>query len=332
MLSILFRPFDAARWFTIGFSAWLSKLAESGGGGGGGFNWNDPAGRESIQNTLKGSAETAREWIRAYGPVLIAAAAVVVVMLVVFGLTVAWLSARGKFMFLDNVLTGKARITHPWRHRSRQGNSLFLWNIAFGATLLLALLFIICAGAASILPYAMRHTMPALAVCGGSAAALLLLVLLIAAGYTALFCSDFVVPIMYRDNVTILAGWRTFISLLRARPAFFTVYGIARAMAGIAIGGMLLGALFLGMCCCCVSLLALIPYLGTVLLLPVHVFDRALGPEYLAEIDGNPIPVAEPPAVPTQPCPAPPPPAGWRSGGNSRGVPPLPCQPYDDGD
>jgi hypothetical protein len=32
--TMLFKPFDLGKWFTIGFCAWLAFLGESGGGGG----------------------------------------------------------------------------------------------------------------------------------------------------------------------------------------------------------------------------------------------------------------------------------------------------------
>ena len=36
---MLFKPFDLAKWITIGFCAWLAGLGESGGGGG--FNYGN---------------------------------------------------------------------------------------------------------------------------------------------------------------------------------------------------------------------------------------------------------------------------------------------------
>ena len=38
---MLFKPFDLAKWVTIGFCAWLAGLGESGGGGGFNYNLND---------------------------------------------------------------------------------------------------------------------------------------------------------------------------------------------------------------------------------------------------------------------------------------------------
>ncbi|MBK6898702.1 MAG: hypothetical protein IPH09_05360 [bacterium] len=51
----------------------------------------------------------------------------------------------------------------------------------------------------------------------------------------------------------------------------------------LAVGvGVAIGAL--GLATCCVGWLVLaIPYLGTVILLPVYVTARALGPEFLAQ-------------------------------------------------
>ena len=42
-----------------------------------------------------------------------------------------WLSSRGKFIFLDDVVSGQARIVEPWNRFKRLGDSLFLWRAAF---------------------------------------------------------------------------------------------------------------------------------------------------------------------------------------------------------
>ena len=42
---MLFKPFDLAKWITIGFCAWLAGLGESGGGG---FNYGNPSIKTAV--------------------------------------------------------------------------------------------------------------------------------------------------------------------------------------------------------------------------------------------------------------------------------------------
>ena len=41
MKSILWQPFDLAKWLVLGFSAWLAGLADGAGGGGGKYVFDD---------------------------------------------------------------------------------------------------------------------------------------------------------------------------------------------------------------------------------------------------------------------------------------------------
>ncbi|MFV2073108.1 MAG: hypothetical protein ACC742_10720, partial [Thermoanaerobaculales bacterium] len=53
MKLILWRPFDLAKWFVLGFSVWLAGLAD--GAGGGGWKWvadsDDFPGRHNLHGT-----------------------------------------------------------------------------------------------------------------------------------------------------------------------------------------------------------------------------------------------------------------------------------------
>jgi hypothetical protein len=109
--------------------------------------------------------------------------------------------------------------------------------------------------------------------------------LLIALGYVSMFIYDFVVPIMRERQIGVLAGWGEFRRLFDRNPGFFVIYGLLKFGLSTGVWGALVTVLVLTCCCCCVGGLALaIPYVGTVLLLPIHVFFRAMGPEFLAEL------------------------------------------------
>jgi len=100
------------------------------------------------------------------------------------------------------------------------------------------------------------------------------------------FTEDFVVPILFLRGGKCLAAWKEFWGLLADNAGLFTLYILFQIVLGMAIGVIVFGAVVIT-CCCALFLLA-IPYLGTVLLLPVLVFKRSyslyflrqFGPDY----------------------------------------------------
>jgi hypothetical protein len=94
-----------------------------------------------------------------------------------------------------------------------------------------------------------------------------------------------------------LDAWREFGGLLAAAPGDFIVYFLFQIVLAIAIFIMVV-AVVLVTCCIAGCLLAL-PYLGTVLFLPVLVFNRAYSLHYLAQF-GPEYDVFAPPPEPPQ--------------------------------
>jgi hypothetical protein len=114
----------------------------------------------------------------------------------------------------------------------------------------------------------------------GMTGALLSLVGLVMS-YLFLFLFQFVVPIMYRDGLGVLAGWGRFLALFRQQPLAFITYGIVYLVLSVAIF-VVVG--FAGFATCCVGFLLLaLPYVGSVFLLPVEIVMRGYGPEFLAQ-------------------------------------------------
>ena len=100
------------------------------------------------------------------------------------------------------------------------------------------------------------------------------------------FTKDFVVPILFLRGGKCLAAWKEFLGLLADHAGLFTLYILFQIVLGMAIGIVVFGAVIIT--CCLAGCLMLIPYLGTVLLLPVLVFKqsyplyflRQFGPDY----------------------------------------------------
>ena len=108
-------------------------------------------------------------------------------------------------------------------------------------------------------------------------------ILLVAFGaaYIDLFLRSFVVPIMYKERLKTNAAWRRFAPVLKARLGWFLLYGIWLLVLMI---GVVFAVLILVLVTCCLAgILLVIPYIGTVLLLPLYVGLRALSLEFLAQ-------------------------------------------------
>ena len=105
---MLFKPFDFAKWFTIGFCAWLAMLGQ---GGGCNFNFNSPFGHGNSGGI---SPEQVREFVLSNLPLIIGIGSGVIIVSIIIGIVLLWLSSRGRFMFLSCVAQNKAEVKLPW--------------------------------------------------------------------------------------------------------------------------------------------------------------------------------------------------------------------------
>ena len=292
MQALLFRPFDLARWLTIGFTAWLATLGE----GGVNFHFNVPSSPSSHRGV---SAPGGWAVFHEHFWLIITIGALVFILAVAFSLVLLWLSARGKFMFLDNALTGRAEVAAPWRNCRRQGHSLFLWLVVYVLVVLAIVLLIVGVGAALAWPAIRARAFGASAVAGIAVGALLLLIFLVVNGYVVALLKDFIIPLMRKYDVRTNAAWRLWLPLWRARPGAFLLYGLLRFAFGLAVG---MGVMCIACltCCCCCGLL--IPYINAVILLPVLAWERYWGPEFLRQFGpAYDVWLAEPPPLAARP-------------------------------
>lgn len=282
---ILFRPLDLGKWLVIAFGCWLAQLTQFGWHSSSswsrGRSWGDggPWGRD-----WEHLPRRAWEWLDAERAALAGLALFAVVALVVLAvalfLVLLWLSSRGQFIFLDNVVHNRAAITEPWHRHREAGGSLFRWRLGFLGVVLafflaLALLLLLSLGEG------LFETGPAwpllvvlvpLGALGGLAIA-----------YVDLFLKSFVVPIMFREGLTASAAWRRFSPLFRRHAGTLILYGLLLFVLAIGLGLLVLAV---GCATCCLGfVLLMLPYVGTAILLPVHVFFRAYSLEILAAME-----------------------------------------------
>ncbi|MBP7053446.1 MAG: hypothetical protein KBE65_20750, partial [Phycisphaerae bacterium] len=101
------------------------------------------------------------------------------------------------------------------------------------------------------------------------------------AGVIGKLTKDFVVPIMYLHAVRPTAAWRVLLDLVSVNKARFFLYLLVQAVIGMTIVTLVLMA---ACCTCCLAAcLFALPYVRTVVLLPVHVFTRSYSLYYLAQ-------------------------------------------------
>ncbi len=278
MKKALFQPFDLAKWFTVGFTAFLAHLLDGGSSGGG--NSNIGKRSKADLDDLFNFPGVAWEWLND-NPVWFTLIIMGLAFLFIVGIILTWLSSRGKFMFLDNVVHNKAEVKKPWYEYTREGNSLFLWRLVYGlivmAVVLASLVYVFVA--ARTIYYA--NTSWSSQVGNLLGMILYFLLLFIITGYISLFLSDFVVPIMYRNRMSAMRAWSVFLSLFSRHIGHFLLYGIFMVMLIILV---VIAVVIFGFVTCCIGFLLLItPYIGSVVFLPVSYTLRAFSLEYLQQ-------------------------------------------------
>jgi hypothetical protein len=280
---MLFRPFDLRRWFVIGFCALLAYLGGGGGGGqGGGPNINVPH-RQGHGAEIRDTLDEAKEYLVDNMYWIIPVAVIVVVLIVGIALLITWLNSRGRFMFLHCVAQNKAEIKVPWRKFKKQANSLFLFRIVLGIIGLVVVVLPIF-GIVALIIMMVSGTGPAVvSISGIVVLGLLIFVLSIALFLVKKFTMDFVVPIMFLQTANCVTGWREFMTILSANKLRFALYLLFQIVIAITISAIKVIGFCIGCCLCCISILLLIPYIGTVIVLPLLVFDRAYSLYYLQQ-------------------------------------------------
>jgi hypothetical protein len=276
---MLFQPFDIGKWFTIGFCAWLAGLGESGEG----FhsNYNFDSGHNKSRVEWHHEFDSARHYVIENLAWILPLAIAIAVILFAVGVVFVWLNSRGKFMFLHCVALDKAEVVEPWNKFSREGNSLFLFRLVLGIVAMILNLPLLIFAGIGFARMALHDQWNAVGIMISSALVLAVIGLAIVFAIIRKLTTDFVVPIMYLRRKNCVAAWQEFSHLLWSAFGQFVLYFLFQIVISMAIG-MIVFAVVIITCCAAGCLLAL-PYLGTVLLLPVLIFKRAYSLFFFAQ-------------------------------------------------
>jgi hypothetical protein len=265
---ILFQPFDFKKWLVIGFAAWLANL----GGGGGGGNFNYPDNRRKDAHKLNEAIGQIPQ------PVLIAGICILVCLVLLLIVLFAWLRARGRFILVDCIVRNRAAVAEPWKEFRAEGDSFFLFSLLIA---LVVVPVILITGLVLIVPFipGRGQAEPGVAFWIGISLTAFISVCLIVVWALA---SQLMVPIMYRQRCRARVAFARAVGLVSSHPGPILLYVLFFML--LAVAAVMISCAVTCATCC----IAAIPYVGTVILLPISVtlgafsllFLRQFGPDY----------------------------------------------------
>jgi len=207
MNAFLFNPFDPGKWFVLGFTAWLADLANGfPGGASQNLRFSQDWDELEVNDWASGGLELFGDFFN--NPLAFIIAGMLLTVVVTIGLLVLWVSSRGSFMFLDNLVHTRTEVKAPWTEFRNQGDSLFLWQVVYSLIVLVVMGTLIAGSVMLFFPLAAADapamaTIPLIILAGTTAFILITTLVFIE------FCLfQFVVPIMYRNRVSTTEAWK----------------------------------------------------------------------------------------------------------------------------
>ena len=257
MVRILFKPFAFTKWLALGFCAFLAQCGDSGGSG---FN--------SISNQSTGNSfEQGKVWIDANFGIFLAILVTGIVFIILVSLLITWLSSRGTFMLLDGIVKNRGAIKEPWNEYKTEGNSLFLFSVVVCLAGLFGLALIGGLATLIAIPDIQNETFGASAITAIVVGGVLLVLYILACIALSFIIKVLMIPTMYLKRVCAIEGWKLAWSQLFKGHVGSSIL-LLLMMFLLAIGSGTV-AMFAICATCCIAAL---PYVSSVVLLPITVF------------------------------------------------------------
>jgi len=212
-------------------------------------------------------------------PILIVAVCVLILLVLVLVVLVAWLRARGVFMFIDCIVKNRGAIAEPRRDFRKDGNGYFLFSLLVGIVLLVfAVVFSLPLVIPIIKDSTFLRTHHVYVIVAIAALIFAMIFLLLAWSLIA----SFMLAVMYRQRCRASEAFTIVTRLIAAHPGEMLLYCLFWIVLALAT------ALVACLATCATCCIAAIPYVGTVILLPLFVllrsfsllFIRQFGPDY----------------------------------------------------
>jgi len=275
MKQALFHPFSLKKWFIIGFTAWLAGLMDGNGGGGNRGN----AMHGDFGDVLNSPYE-AWTWLQDHPQWMLA---------VIFGLVfiffliavLTWLSSRGKFMFVDNIVHDRALVAQPWNEYAGEGNSLFVWRFIFALFSIAAVLGFLYHAWQNVYSLYFGPFDEAVPWVYLIKMIFLFIFIVLVLGYINLLLNEFVVAIMYKQRISASRAWNSLMAIHWPHALQFFLFAILWAvLAVITVILIIIGGL---LTCCIGFFILLLPVINAVVLLPISYTFRAFSLEFIAQ-------------------------------------------------
>ena len=260
-------PFRFEHCLTLGLVAFLEQCGR--GGVGGALPGPPPLGGWPDGSSAPDVSDFGT-WFTAHLAIIVTVAAALLALAVIVAALVLWIGSRATFVYIDDVATGRADLTRPWRVHAEKAQSYFAWRFGLAAALLGSLGILVVAGAGAALLIAKGGA------AGAVAGALLLValvpalfVVLLAGGMGALALRDFVAPLQMQTGEACGLAVRRLLALVRAYPLPFLLYVVLKIAFEMVRGTVLVMAACLTLCC------ILVPVVTQTALQPLFFFERA---------------------------------------------------------
>ena len=289
-------PAKAEKWFALGLTAFLAQCGE--GREGGSFNVpsglpsgpSGPSGGPSMAAEIQKLVDEAIRALQADLSLYVALAASGLLLLLAIGLLINWFSSRAKLMFVESVVWDRVDVSTQWARAADLGMSLFKFRLALGLIGgVLGTSAIVAAIVAGLPDFRAADLLGTRALIAYGIFFGSWLFIGLPFAIASWLLEDFVVPLMVVRNLRVVEAWRAFrAEVLPGNLGGIVVFYLLRFVLRFAA---LIAISVIGCVTCC---LVYIPYLGTVLLLPLWVFARAYPLYYLEQLGIQIFPAPEP--------------------------------------
>ena len=272
-------PLRVDKWVLLGLMAFLDQCGRSLPGGGGSTGGGGGHGSRVPGGGLPGEAadlaallERATAWLSAHAAAVALGSVLSLLALALVVAVVLWVNARGVFMYLDGVATGRAEVGRSWRQHAVAASSYFGWSLGIS----LAGVFTVLLAAGLVVATAMAFVAGRLHGTGGwlaVAAMLPVLALLLLAlpllGLARVALRDFVAPLQLAGGLPCGAAARVLESLVLQHPGAFVLYLLLKLLF-VVVAGLVIAV---GGCVtCCIGFL---PVVMQVVFQPLFFFEQA---------------------------------------------------------
>jgi hypothetical protein len=283
VMFVLFKPFSLKKWLCLLFIAWLAGAL-----GGGNFNAGnygpdkDEKNAETVSEDSTSREKTAEysqeapqsDFVRDLSPagekpqkgvasrqgffrgksrnqiiLIIAAVAIGFILFAAFLVFIAWITSRFKFIWFNAIVSNDASIVGPFNRFKKEGNSLFIFFLAWSVLYLVLLGFIIFWAYSSGASAGFFGQDPKVTFSGLIGAfllpALIVFLMILVSLAVMTIVDQFVVPIMAIDGCRFKTAWDKALSIIKSNAKDCLLYFLLLIGLGILCGVMAIFAMFL---------------------------------------------------------------------------------------